>query len=338
MNKTELIEKIKTLYPYYTRVNSMKKSELLQLYNKNCANIPLVNNKNSCYMDSLFVALFIGDSDKKIFNLLTSTPTDNPIVITIKQQLLKIYNIITGKVYRETICSRLRHNINKFFIEYNRDKLNVEVVDWKHGQVDPTFLLECLEKIFNTPNMLREKISTYGSHTKKIAVKNLIVGNVDDHTTSCIHNITSDNLIGKKTLLLKSIFPKRKEVAHLDKTNLYRLGGINVPTKVVQVNVLSSPLVYVNIDRVVYGMNKLTTEIIPFRKLKLINNNLPIYLKSIIIHYGSKSGGHYVCAFECKNNWYLYDDLHDDIQNIGTFEDLLTRSDLLRNTKAFIYY
>lgn len=40
MNKTELIEKIKTLYPYYTRVNSMKKANCYNYTTKTVLTYP----------------------------------------------------------------------------------------------------------------------------------------------------------------------------------------------------------------------------------------------------------------------------------------------------------
>ena len=98
-----------------------------------------------------------------------------------------------------------------------------------------------------------------------------------------------------------------------------------VSTKIKKINVLSAPLIYINIDRLVVGMEKLDTVIVPFQKLKLIDNKLPLYLKSILVHRGNAGGGHYVCVFECKDNWYLYDDLESNIESIGKFQDLLNR-------------
>ena len=337
MLKSELIAEVQKIYPYYTRLASMKKSELLYLYNKKCPDIPLIFNKNSCYMDSLFVALFIGDIDKKIYNLIVNNNSTNPNVIKIRTQLKQIYNVITGKTYKETTCSRLRHNINSFFKEYQAANPNAEETEWKRSQVDPTRLMEFLGIIFNTPYMVTERISTYGSLTKKIISKDLITGANRKEKSTFIHTISSDIIMGKKKILLKNIFPNRKEIVHLDRDNLYNINGTMVSTKIKKINVLSAPLIYINIDRLVVGMEKLDTVIVPFQKLKLIDNKLPLYLKSILVHRGNAGGGHYVCVFECKDNWYLYDDLESNIESIGKFQDLLNRDDILENSKAFIY-
>ena len=335
MLKSELIVRVQSIYPYYTRLNNMKKSELLYLYNKDCAHIPVRNAKNSCYLDSLLVALFIGDVDKKIYNLLISNESQHPTVVKIRDQLKSIYNIITGKTYRHTVCSRLRHNLDAFYKEYQRTH-NVDDIDWKTDQVDPTQLLELLIPIFNTPNMLTERISVYASTARNPLVRDLVSGATRVEHSAIVHNITVSNLIGKRKINLKDIFPNRKEVEHLDAANLYRLNGRMFPTKITKTNVLASPIIYVNIDRV-SASGKLATKITPFQKLKLIENRLPIYLKSIIVHYGNAGGGHYVCAFECRDDWYLYDDMEEEVEEIGKFEDLLARNDLLENSKAFIY-
>jgi len=313
----------------------MKKSELLYLYNKGCAHIPIINNKNSCYLDSLLVALFIGDVDKKIYNLIVSNTSHHPTIVKLRDQLKSIYNIITGKTYRETVCSRLRHNLDAFYKEYQRTH-NVDDINWKTDQVDPTQLLELLLAIFNTPNMLTERISAFGSTKRAPLVRDLVAGSSRVEHSTIVHNITISNLIGKRKINLKDIFPNRKEVEHLDAANLARINGRMFPTKITKTNVLEAPIIYVNIDRV-SARGKLDTRIIPFQKLKLIDNRLPIYLKSIIIHYGDEGGGHYVCAFECRDDWYLYDDMEEALEEIGKFEDLLSRDDLLENSKAFVY-
>ena len=335
MLKDELIKRVQLIYPYYTRLNNMKKSDLLYLYNKGCAHIPIINNKNSCYLDSLLVALFIGDVDKKIYNLIVSNTSQHPTIVKVRDQLKSIYNIITGKTYRETFCSRLRHNLDAFYKEYQRTH-NVDDINWKRDQVDPVQLLQLLLAIFNTPNMLTERISAYGSTKRAPLVTDLVAGASRVEHSAIVHTITVSNLVGKRKINLKDIFPNRKEVNHLDADNRYRINGRMFPTKIIKTNVLSSPIVYVNIDRV-SARGKLTTKIIPFQKLKLIDNRLPIYLKSIIVHYGNEGGGHYVCAFECRDNWFLYDDTEDAVEEIGKFEDLLARNDLLENSKAFVY-
>ena len=188
--------------------------------------------------------------------------------------------------------------------------------------------------------MVTERISTYGSLTKKITTKDLIVGSNRKEKRTFIHTISSDIIMGKKKVLLKNIFPNRKEIVHLDRDNLYNINGTMVSTKLKKIKVLSAPLIYVNIDRVVdngMGLEKLDTLIIPFQKLKLIDNKLPLYLKSILVHRGNAGGGHYVCVFECKDNWYLYDDLENNVELVGKFQDLLERDDILENSKAFIY-
>ena len=48
-------------------------------------------------------------------------------------------------------------------------------------------------------------------------------------------------------------------------------------------------------------------------------------LNQIVVHSGSSiNGGHYTTAFRCNDMWYLYNNISNDIDKIGTFSDLLT--------------
>ena len=76
MNKKELIIKIKELYPYYTSINKYKKKELEEILNHECINFTLSNENNSCYMDSILIALF-NSKNKKIFNYYINSSINN---------------------------------------------------------------------------------------------------------------------------------------------------------------------------------------------------------------------------------------------------------------------
>ena len=347
--KSDLIEEVQNLYPHYTQLSKMKKSDLLFIHKKQCNDIPLIYSQNSCYMDSLFIALFSGDINEKIYNLIIPNKPYSKEIDKIKNQIRKNYDVIIGKTYKEITCTHLRRNLHKFYKIYAETHNNLEHINWKYDQVDPTQLLEFLLEIFNNSISIKENIKMYYGTSKKFTMQDLTPGATrTENSLNVIHDINVDVLMNKNRtkckdkVLLRNIFPIRKEVVYLDDDNKLKVNGKMFSTKVTVVKILSAQFVYVNIDRVVLNQEddestKIDTLIIPFQKLKLVDNKLPLYLKSILIHHGSSNGGHFVCIFDCKGTWYLYDDLDNNIETIGSFGDVLDREDLLRNSKAFIY-
>lgn len=56
----------------------------------------------------------------------------------------------------------------------------------------------------------------------------------------------------------------------------------------------------------------------------IVIDGVKLQLNAVIIHSGTTiEAGHYVCAFRCNNNWYLYNDIPSStITKIGSFRDL----------------
>ena len=77
VTKKKLLEELKEIYPYYKNINKYKIDEINEIINKNCSNfINILNNKNSCYLDSFLIALFHDSNDyiKSLF--LESSPVN----------------------------------------------------------------------------------------------------------------------------------------------------------------------------------------------------------------------------------------------------------------------
>ena len=73
ITKKDLIVSVKKLYPYYNNLESLKKDDLLKIIDKSCNNIPIYNERNSCYLDSLMVALF-HDNNPYVKNMFLESP------------------------------------------------------------------------------------------------------------------------------------------------------------------------------------------------------------------------------------------------------------------------
>jgi ubiquitin C-terminal hydrolase len=75
--------------------------------------------------------------------------------------------------------------------------------------------------------------------------------------------------------------------------------------------------------------------------LKLEGNTKYLILKSIIVHDGTASEGHYTAYIKCSDNWYLYDDRNFKDNGMvlkGTDEDILKNKDVLKNSHALFYF
>ena len=107
---------------------------------------------------------------------------------------------------------------------------------------------------------------------------------------------------------------------------------------------LSAKFLFIHINRNIISDNgnyeKLNTVIIPSLKIKMKENKYNIYLRSIIIHHGIFGGGHYICLYECKGKWFLYDDMTSQIKLIGNFSDVCEYDDgyYLQNCTNLVYY
>jgi hypothetical protein len=62
----------------------------------------------------------------------------------------------------------------------------------------------------------------------------------------------------------------------------------------------------------------------PPKTIRLNEHSAELHLNNIIVHLGHTiESGHYVAYFKCNGNWYLYNDMRDRIERIGTYEQLL---------------
>lgn len=355
MKKKELLEKIKELYPYYKNLQKMSIAELQEIYDKDCDNFLLKNDYNSCYMDSLFTALF-HDKNKNIYNLFFKSQLQNfkdiklnKLASDIREELLKIYITIFDEKNKETmICKNLRklfHNFSKLY-NINHD------LKWKTEQLEPIDVINILSNIFIFKKNTKINVKRYGSNkkTKTINYKNITLLSDKTFLKDFSSIISIDNLLSSDKVEIKSLFPKTVEDTIFDADNLWKPHSSSFKKddtylrKIEKITYLSSKFLFIHVNRVLKlgGRNyqKIKTPVIPALKIKLKENDSNLYLKSIIIHHGEFGGGHYTTLFVCKGVWYEFDDLTSKIRLVGTFEDLCKNNNgyNLENCTNILYY
>jgi hypothetical protein len=83
---------------------------------------------------------------------------------------------------------------------------------------------------------------------------------------------------------------------------------------------------------------KNTKAIAPPQSIRLNEDSRELHLNNIIVHVGDTiESGHYVAYFKCNGNWYLYNDMDDRIERIGTYEQLLKHRILNSSKTGFAY-
>jgi len=358
MNKKELIAIIKERYPYYKNLQKMKIAELKEIYEKNCTNFILKNERNSCYMDALFVALF-HEKNKYIYNLFFNSDLKSfknhklkTIAQNIKDELHNIYTRLfdaSSSSSKKLTCSNLRKLFNDFFKLNNPDRL----IDWKSEQLEPLDVINILGDIITFKKNIKINIKNYGINKK---IKKPVLSklkNINDITT--YHDnfssiIPIDTILSNDIIYLKDLYPKTLTDVIFDEENLWKPYSGNSKEKylrkIEKITYLSSKLFFITINRLFkmgsgsQDAEKIQSKIIPMLKLKLKENENNLYLKSIIVHHGNNYGGHYTTLFICNGKWYEYDDLRSSIQLIGSFEDLCEYNDsyYLKNCTNILYY
>jgi len=324
LTKKDYINLIKKNYPYYGYLDKYPLEQLKQIYNRKCNNIDIYyDGNNSCYIDSLMVALFNKKNpiiEEILFNAsIKDYNNDNLKLIgaDIKKELFKLYKKISLQDVNEDInkCINLR-NLFQDYITIYRKKVNrkYDKIEWTTSQNDYTDILTFLQIIFNIPDTLK--------YSRNNIIENRYF--LDVFPLDLFLNAYD-------VLYIKDYYPKYASTfSYIGDDNIER----NYTNKI---EYISTPLLFIQFNRI-YNDEKLETKIIPILKLKLKENKYPLYLNAILIQqYGTVDFGHYICLYECNNIWYEFDDLKRKNIKIGSFNKILENDNYTRNITGLYY-
>ena len=278
-------------------------------------NINIKWENNSCYSDSLLISLFHNKDlfiEKELLNapLIKYHKDDlDELALKIKNELKKIYEIISMRKNDMKTCANLRKLLSDFYkklVKYYPNKKILEDDDnWMRSQLDVFDFYNLLDKIFD---MKKSLIFKEGSNK---------------NSTDFSYMIPIDLLINKRKVFIKKIIPT------------YIL--INNKIKK-EITVLKGNKLFLKIFRNL-GDYKLETMIIPPKILKLPKNSFNLHLTSIIIHYGSFQAGHYICLYNLNGSgmWFEYDDLKNKSVYIGNLSKIIKDENYISNIVGLIY-
>ena len=316
LSKADYVKMVKIIYPYYTNLNKYTVSKLKSIYENECNSIKLRYENNSCFLDSLFVALF-NSKNQFVEEFLLNSPLNklenknDKMLIELGNQIRKeitvLNNSISSNITKNT-CTNLRQGFKKY---YDRYKLNINPnyhkIEWLNSQNDFSEVIQLLDLIFSYKPILKISIN------KRIETRSFfdINNNIDLYNNDIIY--------------IKDYYPKY--------TNIIKLENGKIKKETMEY--LSAPILLIQINRILDYV-KTETKIIPEIKLKLKQNDL--YLNSIIIHYGNENGGHYICLYECKRRWYEFDDMRGKSIIIdGGFNAIINNNEYTQNIVGLFY-
>jgi hypothetical protein len=99
----------------------------------------------------------------------------------------------------------------------------------------------------------------------------------------------------------------------------------------------SAKMICFNVERN-YNGRKTKTPFLFTPSLKL-DNGTKLYLSAVIMHHGSGVlNGHYTCMIkDGKRGWFHHDDMHTEIERIGSFKNMMDDGFVSKNCVMLVY-
>jgi hypothetical protein len=269
------------------------------LKDKNQLNIS--NENNSCYIDSLLVALF-HFKNRVIYNMFFKNKLEHKYASRIQEELYYIYKYINNNDDIENKqCNMIRKYLEKYYRELVKINENKKIFfnnrdNWITKQIDVFELITYLDKIFDFKNNV---------HVRD--------GN-NKYKRNMIYEVSSIYLMGKRKFDISSIIPNRVDIYDFDKKNYFKNSkGKLVTHYEKEYNILkTNGVLLVEIYRNIGHDNKLTTKIIYPNTIKIEGDKKELKLRSIILHKGDTvESGHYTALLKRNGKTYEYDDINE---------------------------
>jgi ubiquitin C-terminal hydrolase len=328
--KQTLVEEAQKEIPHLKTARLRQKQDLCMLLTKDCLGLGgMTNQSNSCYFDSFVISMFHFDN-KHLREVLTERNliAKDSKSKEIAKQIIEQLHLVNKNINNGTIatCKDLRTYFQEYDNLYSSQHKNFHPINWKTKQQEPADLLRFLHRLIRIPKTLHVDRQVLGAYSKKkILTKKdwtFVSSSKEMMDFSSIY-IDPVELFDKETINLKKYIPRSKNETRFDEDNLWNPQGNLIFNRKLEKTVLkSAELLFIHIGRTFID-EKLSTEIEMPMSIRLSNNKHHLYLRSIIVHHGNASGGHYTCFLQCKSIWYHYNDIgFKRMEKIGTYEDL----------------
>lgn len=304
------------------------------------------NINNSCYLDSVLVALFASFSDI-IHKILYIEPKNikNPLcqkdsLLNFQNELKMMYDIfISNSTETKNTCMNLRRTLKDcppYRLSRGIPEVDPERNFASSRQQEAQEFLTYIFELFNIETMIMERRTVFSNDNGE-KLKGDSARNVSFPIIPI--NIKDDE--DPEPSLEKYI--NRKTITHLDNENLYK-DGLKTYNRIKTYTSHTTDSLYIfYVNRIYIDMetgdkhktNKKINvpENIDLSELSLENKEL----RSVVVHYGGVGGGHYVAYVKYINgDWYLYDDMSNELYT-KVDNDISENKDILSNGVLFFY-
>ena len=330
-NLKELKDHLKTLTPWIPGIDKMKRDAVaaaIQDAENSQSRAYLVNDgKNSCYMDSIWMAFLtqpllrkwvtgnwlrtghspqLRDALRDLYSRITplqlkvnspnssnspNSPNSPSPASKSKSKTVKT-KTVTCKNVRKTLAGM--------------PALAGDDTEWLREQNDPNDVLQALIHAFRmSPDVHVWRTTPSGRKKQRIMFNGIMVG--------------IDMLYGKKkkcVSLQKKVFDIYRDS---DKTSMV-LEDANV--------------LYIPVMRNYLDEEKITTQVVAPKSVEIGSQRINMVLVGMIIHHGATPDeGHYTCLIKRLGAWWLYDDLEDSLERVKSIKT----DEIRENVVGFLY-
>lgn len=301
-----LINKIEL---WANQVKTVKGTEKLQ---------PLVNMANTCYYDSVLFLILYSDI-KFIDRFIFEKSVESSNLEKIQNYLYGMKRYIQGnaKRYDSSVCFR---NILKGLEKGERFA--------NRGQQDAAEFLQYIFDIFDVKGSIM-RYTTFGRTEDMTLVQ---INNFIDNQAPIINFTSSFYLSTSKKFETRDFIEK----ILIDDIEFV---PEDIPEKMIQKievqKLISAPSIYIFYTQRAHIDRLLTIDIVPNEKLIIGEKEYNLF--GVAMHLGTINSGHYNSTFLYKNVWYLFDDIRAEFRTIGTFEEMIKKTNVVKKGILFFY-
>ena len=292
----------------------------------------LYNVRNSCYIDSVLVALFASPNKiihKNILkkNLLNPdkqwiTCNDTDSRNKIQYELLRITHSFMGGEYIRD-CTSLRKSLQSCTGSQDFHK---------GGMQDAGEFLLYLFNIFKVSLMTKQR-TTYVTNSLATPPNPYIKTSSETQDSTPLLNIPGIKI--QKGLDIVS-FLNETDDALFSKEDFYRHEetGIRYRRRIENILVLHADYIVFNVERITYETEEFIDVKIQVPEEIILQDSTHLHLNAVVIYVSR----HYTCYFKLHNSWYYYDDLDNSVTFVGNYLDLLQSRPKIERNGTLLFY
>ena len=271
----------------------------------------LENENNSCYIDSIFMALFHKPnvfSKMIVKDDVVMTP-DTKLIRKLHEQVRNLHDSIRGA--QTFTCTSMRKLLTR---------MNTQDREFTTAQLDPRDVMSILNNSFGFDKLNMKAIS---SREKKVGDKWVKIREDEIVSIPYYYEMFAE----------EDIFQKGKVVFTniIDDTDKGSQRILNRITK--------TKFMFIFVKRVrqsLEGERYLDKNTIEFPLA--IDTGKDLDLQSIICHKGTIAGGHYIVYLKCKKKWRKYDGLESGMAEYESIDDLLSHDKNIKQQCTGLVY